>query len=94
MISLVKNPADAATSGNSAEQKPVEARRLHRLRSVRQSEHVFRRAMAIRLKTDVQSVIQQEESADLLLSTLHQWLPRCMFRWKSSWSKRKRGFRR
>jgi len=46
---------------------------LHRLRSVRRSEGVSRRAMARRLNTDVQSVAQEEESADLPLSTLYRW---------------------
>jgi transcriptional regulator with XRE-family HTH domain len=53
---------------------PEETGRLHRLRSVRQSEGISRRAMARRLNTDVQSVTRQEdESADLPLSTLYRW---------------------
>jgi transcriptional regulator with XRE-family HTH domain len=51
----------------------AENRSLHRLRSVRRSEGVSRRAMARRLNTDVQSVAQEEESADLPLSTLYRW---------------------
>jgi transcriptional regulator with XRE-family HTH domain len=55
-------------------QPPAEIRPLHRLREVRQSERVSRRAMARRLHTDIQSItLQEQESADLPRTTLYQW---------------------
>jgi transcriptional regulator with XRE-family HTH domain len=53
---------------------PRETRRMHRLQSVRQAEGISRRTMARRLHTDMESVAREEdESADLSLSTLYRW---------------------
>ena len=47
---------------------------LHRLSVVRRRQGVSRRAMARRLKTDVDSIARQEkDNADILLSTLYEW---------------------
>ncbi len=68
------NLTNAAIYSLPLGQPPSETQRLHRLRSVRQSEGISRRAMARRLNTDLQSVIQEEEeSSDLSLSTLYRW---------------------
>jgi len=49
-------------------------RPLHRLKEVRQQEQVSRASMARRLKTTVHEIAaQEEESSDLLLSTLYEW---------------------
>jgi transcriptional regulator with XRE-family HTH domain len=49
-------------------------RPLHRLGTVRRREGVSRRTIARRLKTSIPNVERQEnETADLLLSTLYQW---------------------
>jgi transcriptional regulator with XRE-family HTH domain len=53
---------------------PGPGRQLHRLGSVRRREGVSLRTMARRLNTSVGEVKRQEdEQADLLLSTLYQW---------------------
>jgi len=55
-------------------QQPAQEPRLHRLASVRNREGISRRTVARRLKTSVGDVKRQEnESADLLLSTLYKW---------------------
>jgi len=47
---------------------------LHRLALVRRREGVSRRTVARRLQTDVARVkAQEDENADMLLSTLYQW---------------------
>jgi len=55
--------------------KPSRAGRpLHRLGIVRRQQGVSRRMMARRLKTDMDSIAQQErESSDMPLSTLYRW---------------------
>ena len=74
MSSVVYNLTDVAIPPLPLGQLLPEAPRLHRLRSVRQSEGISRRAMARRLNVDLQSVTQQEdETADLSLSTLYRW---------------------
>ena len=78
MIRLAHNLTDDTLSPSPTPiplgQPAPAARGLHRLRSVRRTEGISRRAMARRLHTDVHSVAQQEEeSADLSLSTLYQW---------------------
>jgi transcriptional regulator with XRE-family HTH domain len=71
---MIYNPTDVVIPPLPLGQPPLEARRLHRLRSVRRSEGISRRAMARRLGIDVRSVIEQEEeTADLPLSTLYRW---------------------
>ncbi len=59
----------------SAPVKPPRAGQpLHRLGTVRRQQGVSRRMMARRLKTDMDSIAQQErESSDILLSTLYRW---------------------
>jgi transcriptional regulator with XRE-family HTH domain len=53
---------------------PSKTRRMHRLQSVRLAEGISRRTMARRLHTDVETVAREEdESADLSLSTLYRW---------------------
>ena len=53
---------------------PGADRPLHRLHEVRRLQGISRRTVARRLKTDVSEIKSQEdESADLLLSTLYQW---------------------
>jgi transcriptional regulator with XRE-family HTH domain len=55
-------------------QVPAADQPLHRLATVRRREGISRRTVARRLKTDVAQVKSQEdETADLLLSTLYQW---------------------
>jgi transcriptional regulator with XRE-family HTH domain len=52
----------------------VPSRPLHRLKEVRRQEQVSRATVARRLKTTVPEVERQEdESSDMLLSTLYQW---------------------
>jgi transcriptional regulator with XRE-family HTH domain len=54
--------------------QPAQEPRLHRLATVRHREGISRRTVARRLKTSVGDVKRQEnESADLLLSTLYKW---------------------
>jgi transcriptional regulator with XRE-family HTH domain len=49
-------------------------RPLHRLAAVRKTQGVTYRTVARRLKTNVATVkMQEQEDADLLLSTLYQW---------------------
>ena len=53
---------------------PGADRPLHRLHEVRRLQGISRRTVARRLKTDVSQVkSQEEETADILLSTLYQW---------------------
>lgn len=53
---------------------PNADRPLHRLHKVRRLQGISRRTVARRLKTDVSQVKSQEnETADILLSTLYQW---------------------
>jgi transcriptional regulator with XRE-family HTH domain len=53
---------------------PPAPRPLHRLAEVRRLQGVTRRTIARRLNTDITTVKQQEqESADMLLSTLYAW---------------------
>ena len=74
MSHMIYNPTDVVIPPLPLGQPPCEARRLHRLRSVRRSEGISRRAMARRLGIDVRSVIEQEEeTADLPLSMLYRW---------------------
>jgi transcriptional regulator with XRE-family HTH domain len=73
LIRTIQNSTKAAILPGPLDQAPLEKRRLHRLRSVRQSEGISRLKMARRLHTDVHTVTQQEHSTDLTLSTLYQW---------------------
>ena len=53
---------------------PRTDRPLHRLRKVRRLQGISRRTVARRLNTDVSQIkSQEEETADILLSTLYQW---------------------
>ena len=55
-------------------EEPTADRPLHRLALVRRREGVSRRTVARRLRIDVARVKSQEdENADMLLSTLYQW---------------------
>ena len=55
-------------------EEPTADRPLHRLALVRRREGVSRRTIARRLRIDVARVKSQEdENADMLLSTLYQW---------------------
>jgi len=49
-------------------------RHLHRLKEVRRQEQISRATLARRLKTTVHEIErQEEETSDMLLSTLYQW---------------------
>ena len=55
-------------------EKPTAEAPLHRLALVRRREGVSRRTVARRLRIDIARVKSQEdENADMLLSTLYQW---------------------
>jgi len=59
---------------SAAGESPIADRPLHRLGAVRQLQGISRRTLARRLKTDVGTVRSQEnENADMLLSTLLEW---------------------
>jgi len=61
-------------NGAAAGKAPGADRPLHRLHEVRRLQGISRRTIARRLKTDVSQVKSQEdETADILLSTLYQW---------------------
>ena len=64
----------AGTNYAAAGKVPNADRPLHRLHKVRRLQGISRRTVARRLKTDVSQVKSQEnETADILLSTLYQW---------------------
>ena len=64
----------AGTKYAAAGKVPNADRPLHRLHKVRRLQGISRRTVARRLKTDVSQVKSQEnETADILLSTLYQW---------------------
>lgn len=73
MIRLAHDLSSETLPPLPVESPAPESGPLHRLRSVRRTEGISRRAMARRLNTDVHSVAQQEDSADVSLSTLYQW---------------------
>ena len=55
-------------------EEPTADRPLHRLAFVRRREGISRRTVARRMKTDLAQVKSQEdETADMLLSTLYEW---------------------
>lgn len=65
---------DAGTRLGAAVKMPTADRPLHRLAEVRRLQGVSRRTLARRLNTDVGTVKSQEnENADILLSTLYEW---------------------
>ena len=65
---------DSGTRHGAAVKMPTADRPLHRLAEVRRLQGVSRRTLARRLNTDVGTVkLQENENADILLSTLYEW---------------------
>lgn len=78
MSTVVNTVSDVGTHPPPVVRMPTTAtttsRPLHRLGTVRSREGVTRRTVARRLKTSISDVKRQEdETADLLLSTLYKW---------------------
>ncbi|MHC4404472.1 MAG: helix-turn-helix domain-containing protein [Planctomycetota bacterium] len=67
------DPAPGVSCGETVQAPPAD-RPLHRLATVRECQGISLRALARRLNVDVSHVKSQEdENADMLLSTLYQW---------------------
>ena len=65
---------DSGTRHGAAVKMPTADRPLHRLAEVRRLQGVSRRTLARRLNTDVGTgKLQENENADILLSTLYEW---------------------
>ena len=73
-MSIIDRPAGASGADEVPTGVPSPGRRpLHRLAVVRRAQGVSRRALARRLKTDVNHVKRQEQTSDIPLSILFQW---------------------
>jgi transcriptional regulator with XRE-family HTH domain len=67
----VSRRTDAEAAAKAAKAK---ARRMHRISTVRQRQGVSLRSVARQMRIDVRRLrAQEDESADLMLSTLYQW---------------------
>ncbi|OHB84957.1 MAG: hypothetical protein A2V98_12240 [Planctomycetes bacterium RBG_16_64_12] len=74
MSTVLSTIPEAGSHAATVVALPAPSRPLHRLGTVRRREGISRRTVARRLKTSIGDVKQQEdETADLLLSTLYQW---------------------
>jgi len=74
MSTVVTSIPEAGSHPAAVIPLPAPSRPLHRLGTVRRREGISRRTLARRLKTSINDVKRQEnETADLLLSTLYKW---------------------
>jgi len=66
--------ASGSRRADAADTKSKGGRRMHRISTVRQRQGVSLRSVARQLRIDVRRLrAQEDESADLMLSTLYQW---------------------
>lgn len=65
---------DSASRRTDDAKAKAKARRMHRISTVRQRQGVSLRSVARQMRIDVRRLrAQEDESADLMLSTLYQW---------------------
>jgi transcriptional regulator with XRE-family HTH domain len=73
-VGAKENPPRRSRSGGASDAKSKKSRRMHRISTVRQRQGVSLRSVARQLRIDVRRLrAQEDESADLMLSTLYQW---------------------
>src|SRR5688572_7168637 len=73
-VGAKENPPRRSRRAGAPDAKSKKSRPMHRISTVRQRQGVSLRSVARQLRIDVRRLrAQEDESADLMLSTLYQW---------------------